>query len=125
MHRFYAALLCSFWVVSACGQPVHFSQVGGPKLTESFPNHGAYVVLVPPAAPADTLWVWVEHVAPGHPPDTQSARQADRVIWCYPQKFPHPNHVLKEAEGLIVIAYWDGYLWVMSKRRYDRIFRNE
>ena len=50
----------------------------------------------------DTLRAWVEHASKWDRPDYQSANKADIVIWCHPDRWPHENHVLPNAKGVIV-----------------------
>lgn len=87
--------------------------VGGPTNVSDVldDRRGGYVLLYHQNR-ADTLWTWVQHVGPDAEPDYESARHAGLVIWCHPDRYPHPNHVLPEATGKIEIARSGAQLWV-------------
>lgn len=53
---------------------------------------------------ADTLNIYTEHVRRGRkdiPDENFIVNQADAVVWCYPQVYPHKNHLFPDAEGRI------------------------
>ena len=64
---------------------------------EEVREHGRYVEV---ARLADTLTVWVQDVGLARPRYDRAA-SADRVLWCYPQRHPHPRHVFPRAEGKV------------------------
>ena len=82
---------------TATGQSVVLEKLGGPEIRST--GEGQYIRVVSP--PKDTLWLWVQHVTKETPPDRKSARHADKVVWCYPQKYKHPNHLLPKADGRV------------------------
>ena len=51
----------------------------------------------------DTLDVYVEHTIAGRP-DYRAAAGADRVLWCYPQRYGHEDHLFPDAEGRVYFA---------------------
>jgi len=53
------------------------------------------------ATGGDTLSAWIEHASLSDAPNRNRARRADMVVWCYPQRHSHPNHIFPEAEGKI------------------------
>lgn len=73
---------------------------------------GAYVTVYHQNR-GDTLRAWVQHVTTTHvTPDYGRAEEADLVIWCYPGRYPHPNHVMPDAEGRLEIMRSGDQLWV-------------
>lgn len=92
-----------------------WEKTGGPTLTRETVEQGAYVRLRAQGS-ADTLWVWVEHVPEGARPDMRSARQADAVLICEPQRFdvtPLTPH-LRARVGLVEIPD-RGRLWIIPE----------
>ena len=89
-------LLCL--TLTAPAQSVQLHKVAGPHV-DSLPSAGTYVRA---AKQSDTLWIWMEHVGRDGRPNYRAANEADAVVWCYPQRHPHPNHLLPNAEGQVV-----------------------
>lgn len=85
---------------------------------------GTFVNLTPikQGGGSDTLRVWVQGVRwPNQPPNRDSARAADRVIWCYPQRFESSKHVLPGVEGRVLFKESSDTFAVMSERLYERV----
>jgi hypothetical protein len=122
----YVALLIALLVpVTAEGQVVGLKQVAGPKITTTETEGGTYIRAVRPESVSDTIRVWVEHITPTSAPDYQSARKADLVVWCYPSKWPAPNHVLPNVSGKIAVVRQNDVYWVISEQSiwWDRLVR--
>ena len=63
----------------------------------------------------DTLQVYIEHVTPHEGPDRKVAEGADRVAWCYPQKYRDDRHLMDYAEGRIIMLRRDGMVAFMTE----------
>lgn len=73
-------------------------------------GNGTYLNLLRTDTPKkDTVRAYVQGVVKNKvPPDYEAASDADVVIWCYPDSYHHPNHVLPGANGRIVIIPLSG-----------------
>jgi len=60
-------------------------------------GYGSYTLV----SDGDTLTAHVQHASPSHEPSRRAARDADVVVWCYPQHYSHPNHIFPNAEDRI------------------------
>lgn len=74
----------------------------------------------------DTFRVWVQHVNDENlGPDWQRAREADKVLWCYPDKYRTPKHIFPHAEGKVYAAWrlkdGKGIVWFMTEHGINRI----
>jgi len=83
--------------ITAPAQSVQLQKVAGPDL-DRLPTDGTYVRA---SLRGDTLWVWMEHIEADEHPNYEAAAEADAVLWCFPQKHPHPRHLLPDAEGRV------------------------
>jgi len=90
--------------------PKYFRRVDDGKPLRKLVNHsgkGHFIRAVPFKAHAsnpDTLQIYVQGVVKGQVrPNRKKAAKADLVIWCFPTRYPHPNHIFPEAEGRIYV----------------------
>lgn len=114
-------VLCLVWASAAYGQaqPALFRKVAGPDVEQivrgQSDDEGAYF-RGRDLSTGKLVWIWVEHVTEHNGPDYEAADQADVVIWCYPNHYPHPNHALPDASGEIAVLRMDtGILNVVEK----------
>jgi len=72
----------------------------------SHDGEGEYVKLVSmDNVSEDTLRTYVQGVVKGEvKPDYSAAEEADLVIWCYAETYPHSNHVFPQSSGRIFVA---------------------
>jgi hypothetical protein len=50
---------------------------------------------------SDTLRVWAERTTRRQPPSREKARAADRVVWCYPSRYPDERHLFPGAHVVL------------------------
>lgn len=73
-------------------------------------------------AEGDTMWVWVEHFAPGSSLNENEARFADALMMCYPDHLPGwaiNKHVFPWHEGQIYLYTLSEDIVVVSTERID------
>lgn len=125
--------LAAIWIpAKGQGQPEavpearYFKKVNAVHV-QSRINHsgkGTFVDLVPKdhQAKQDTVRVWVQGVRwPDQPPNRDSSRAADMVIWCFPQRFESEKHVFPEAEGRVLFKETADTFAVLSETLYENV----
>jgi hypothetical protein len=113
--RYVALLIVALLLpMVAEGQVTSLRQVAGPDIQQEGSADGAYIRAVP-SGERDTLWVWVQHVTRGHPPDRASAAAADLVVWCHPDMYPSKKHILPGHDGRIAIVQQGDRLWIVPE----------
>lgn len=106
LYKITAVLLFTFFLLgSSEAQSRKFEVVGEdvdiPELRAH--SYGQYIQ-VRPVGRSDTLSLWVEGVTRERGPSWARAFNADIVLWCYPEKYSIPTHVLPSAERILVIT---------------------
>lgn len=118
LRRIAVTLALCFLAPTIAAAQVPLKVVDGPapeRVPTMLERGGAYVTVYHQNR-ADTLRAWVQHVTTTHrTPDYDRAEEADLVIWCYPDRYPHPNHVMPNAEGRLKIMRSGDQLWVAEK----------
>jgi hypothetical protein len=72
---------------------------------------------------SDTLQVWAERTTRTQSPSWGQAKGADRVVWCYPSKYPHDRHLFPGAHVVLSFgARQEGTDLIMfvTERAYER-----
>jgi hypothetical protein len=108
----------------ASAQLMSFKKVAGPPISKLGSSSGDYF-LSTFKSNGDTLLVWMQHVTKGRRPNYNAARHADVVIWCYPNKWPVPNHVLPNIRGKIAVVRQNDVYWVIPEQSiwWERLVR--
>jgi len=84
---------------ASLAQPVKtYSVLSDTQVTET----GRYLTVY---ARGDTLRIWMEHVPSHKEPNRIKAESADGVVWCYPQRKPHSDHLFPEASGKVYVFF--------------------
>ena len=53
---------------------------------------------------ADTLRLWVERTTRSKGPSLKNSAEADRVIWCYPDRYSDPRHLFPDAQVVLSLS---------------------
>jgi len=102
---FAAVLLVALAPTLASGQPARtFEVLGGSTASDSL-RAGTMLTLTEwRISGSDTLRVWAERTTRRQPPSREKARAADRVVWCYPSRYPDERHLFPGAHVVLSFA---------------------
>ena len=85
------------------------------------PREGKYIQVVDQST-QDTIRIWAQHTTKYEEPEFPRSRiqQADKVVWCYPQRHPHPKHMFAEARGMIYSVRYHGIVYFYTEKTASR-----
>lgn len=77
---------------------------------------------------SDTLSVWVERTTVQSEPSYEKAARADRVVWCYPNRYPHDEHLFPNSRLVLSVEVerqGATLLMFTSEETYRKFYANE
>jgi hypothetical protein len=124
-----AVVLSLLLPLLACGQPTRtFEVLRGPTAADSLRAGTMLTVTEWRITNADTLRLWVERTTTSAGPSRGRARSADRVIWCYPERYPDERHLFPGARVVLSLSRARAgrrLITFTSEATYEKYYANE
>lgn len=105
---------------------VRSQQIKTFTLLERVPVAEQAAILEVESTHRDTLRIYMQHVSPDPsdqalPDDNFLVEEADKVVWCYPQKYGSKKHLMPDVKGKIYVALDRWKITFMTKGVLSRM----